>query len=140
MIGTSTNYAGMVFKFMAKHGQPCMRSPSLVPEELSSFRIRLIEEEVEELRLAVNSKDLVEISDAIADILYVVFGAAVTWGIPIDSIFEEVHRSNMSKEMIKVVGNEMKVGKGVTYSAPRLKPIIDQCIRMIEENYKETKS
>lgn len=133
-IGTSTNYAALVFNFMAKHKQPIMRSPSLVPEELADFRIRLIEEELQELRLAVSKNDLIEISDAIADILYVTFGLAVTYGIPIDSIFEEVHRSNMSKSVIRVVGNEQKVGKGPTYSPPRIKPLIEQCIRMIEGN------
>jgi predicted HAD superfamily Cof-like phosphohydrolase len=132
MIGTSTNYAALVFAFMAKHRQPVMRSPSLVPEELSSFRIRLIEEEVSEIKTAVESGDLVLIADGIADLLYVTFGLAVTYGIPIDSIFEEVHRSNMTKERIRVEGNEMKVGKGPTYSPPKIKPIIDQCIRMIE--------
>ena len=131
-IGTSTNYAALVFKFMAKHKQPIMRSPSLVPPELSDFRIRLIEEELKEIKTAIESQDLYLISDGIADLLYVTFGLAVTYGIPIDSIFEEVHRSNMSKSIIRVVGNEMKVGKGPTYSPPRIKPLVDQCIRMIE--------
>lgn len=124
----STNYALAVFNFMRKHKQPVLRYPGLVPKELSDFRIRLIEEELSELRIAVEKEDIYLISDAIADILYVVFGTAVTYGLPIDSIFEEVHRSNMSKEKIRIEGNEMKVGKGMNYKPPKIKLLIDQCI------------
>lgn len=129
---TSTNYRLAVLEFMRKHGQFTQDYPNLVPEDLADFRIRLIEEELQEFRTAILENNIYGISDALADILYVVFGAAVTYGLPIDSIFEEVHRSNMTKEKIRVEGNEHKVGKGASYSPPRLRILIDQCIRMRE--------
>jgi predicted HAD superfamily Cof-like phosphohydrolase len=141
----------MVFAFMAKHKQPVMRYPSIVPPELAQFRIRLIEEELNELRVACgfapldmssarvlerpsNQTNLVDIADALADIKYVVFGTDITFGLPCDSIFEEVHRSNMSKSLIRVEGNEQKVGKGPSYVAPQIKSILDAWIRIGEAN------
>jgi predicted HAD superfamily Cof-like phosphohydrolase len=68
-----------------------------VPAEVRDLRLRLICEELDELRAALEANDLVGTADAIADLLYVVYGAAVTFGIPIDEVFAEVHRANFAK-------------------------------------------
>jgi predicted HAD superfamily Cof-like phosphohydrolase len=68
-----------------------------VPAEVRDLRLRLICEELDELRAALEANDLVGTADAIADLLYVVYGAAVTFGIPIDEVFAEVHRANLAK-------------------------------------------
>jgi len=68
-----------------------------VPEDVKNLRIRLIEEEWAETKKAMEEKDIVEIADGLADLLYVVFGTAVAYGIPIDEVFRAVHWSNMSK-------------------------------------------
>ena len=127
------NYAVLVYQFMKKHKQPIARYPSLAPYELAQFRIRLIQEELDELKREVENNDLVLIADALADLLYVTFGTAITYGLPIDSIFDEVHRSNMTKQG-RMDGEHLKVGKGVLYSPPKIKLIIDQCIRVYESS------
>jgi predicted HAD superfamily Cof-like phosphohydrolase len=72
-------------------------TPDLNNEKLTSFRMSLIDEEVGELREALKNKDRVEVIDALADILYVVYGAGKSFGIDLDNAFDIVHRSNMSK-------------------------------------------
>lgn len=97
--------------------------PGLVDDKTAELRIRLIQEEFDELKEAIAVGHLVNIADGLADILYVVYGAAVTYGIDMDPIFAEVHRSNMSK----VGGHKREDGKWVkppTYSKANLAPII----------------
>jgi predicted HAD superfamily Cof-like phosphohydrolase len=98
-------------------------SPTVVDERTRELRIKLIQEEFEELREALTQGDLESISKEIADLLYVVYGTAVSYGIDMDPVFREVHRSNMSK----VGGYKREDGKWVkpaTYSPACIEPIL----------------
>lgn len=86
-----------VTEFMQKFAQECPTQPTIPSFEIQQLRIELIQEELFELRAAMAGCNLYETADAIADLLYVVYGTAVACGIDIDKVFEEVHRSNMSK-------------------------------------------
>lgn len=98
-----------------------------VPAEVKALRCALIEEEAEEFRDAVEAGDLVGVADAIADLLYVVYGAARTFGIPVREVFAEVHRSNMAKlndDGEPIVRSDGKVMKGPNFSPPDLLPLL----------------
>jgi len=98
-------------------------SPTVVDEQTRELRIRLIQEEFEELKEALVRGDLESISKELADLLYVVYGTAVSHGIDLDPVFREVHRSNMSK----VGGYKREDGKWVkpaTYSPACIEPIL----------------
>lgn len=130
------NYQRCVFEFMRKHKQFAARYPHDIPEEVRELRKRLHREEcITELEAAMDAGDLYEIADALADSLYVIFGTAITYGIPIDSVFDEVHRSNMSKDRLaNQIGIADKVSKGINFRPPKIRPLIDQCIRMGMDN------
>tara|TARA_X000001036_G_C20518497_1_gene741148 strand:- start:486 stop:968 length:483 start_codon:yes stop_codon:yes gene_type:complete len=88
-----------VQEFMETMGQDCPTTPTH-PEkipETSNLRLKLIEEEVQELREAIQTNNFVEVVDALADILYVTYGAGVAWGVDLQKAFELVHTSNMTK-------------------------------------------
>jgi predicted HAD superfamily Cof-like phosphohydrolase len=87
--------------FHDKFGLPVGITPEVL-EGTEALRLELIDEEVEELYDAVNNGDLPEVADALGDILYVVLGAAVSWGIDLGPIFAEIHKTNMAKEGGKV--------------------------------------
>jgi predicted HAD superfamily Cof-like phosphohydrolase len=88
----------MVRTFHRAAGGHVAEEPTLdVPAEVRDLRLRLISEELDELRAALECDDLVGVADAIADLLYVVYGAAMTFSIPIDEVFAEVHRANLAK-------------------------------------------
>lgn len=91
-----------------------------VPREQSDFRQRILDEEVEELRAAASKNDIVSIADALADIVYVACGTAVTYGIPFDRVFAEVHRSNMTKfgPDGPFLRDDGKIMKGPGYEPP----------------------
>ena len=113
--------------FMKTFGQEVKKNPSLSSNKINKLRIDLIEEELKELKEAMNNNDLLEVADALTDILYVTYGAGHAFGINLDECFKEVHRSNMSKlsEEGKPIYNEFgKVMKGPNYSPPDLKKII----------------
>jgi predicted HAD superfamily Cof-like phosphohydrolase len=98
-------------------------SPTLVDEGTRELRIKLIQEEFEELKEALAQGDLQSISKEMADLLYVVYGTAVSYGIDMDPVFREVHRSNMSK----VGGYKREDGKWVkpaSYSPACIEPIL----------------
>jgi len=120
----------MVHDFMKKHRQPVSPYPMLVNKELSDFRCDLILEEFRELELAVEKGDVYQIADALADILYVTYGAALTFGIPIDTCLDLVHQSNMSKDVKVDREGHIKVEKGYNYKPPKIRPFIDMCIRV----------
>ena len=91
---------------------------------VSELRYELIREELEEMREALDTKDLVGIADALADLLYVVYGAGHSFGLDLDACFNEVHRSNMSKldkNGKPIYREDGKVLKGEDYSPPDLK-------------------
>jgi 8-oxo-dGTP diphosphatase len=98
-----------------------------VPQDVKELRCALVEEEAAELREAIAGDDIVGIADAIADLLYVVHGAALTFGIPTNEVFAEVHRSNMTKlgaDGAPILRADGMVMKGPNYSPPRLEPIL----------------
>ena len=88
---------------------------------VQALRMDLLDEEVGELRDAVRKRDITGIADAIADIAYVVIGTAVTYGVPFDAVFAEVHRSNMTKVNTP---DEAKLVKGPDYEPPRIAEIL----------------
>lgn len=111
----------MVCEFHAAEGGrvPASAAGSVEPEH-AELRQRILDEEVEELRAAVSKNDIVSIADALADIVYVACGTAVTYGIPFDRVFAEVHRSNMTKfgpdgPYLRADG---KIMKGPDYEPP----------------------
>ena len=116
-----------VGNFMKTFGQEVKTKPSLSTEKINKLRIDLIKEELEELTEAMNNKDLLEIADALTDILYVTYGAGHAFGIDLDKCFEEVQNSNMSKldENGKPIYNDVgKVMKGPNYFKPDLSKFV----------------
>ena len=116
-----------VKKFMITYGQEVKESASFPDENIIKLRLKLIKEELEELEQALNDKNLLEVADALTDILYVTYGAGHSFGINLDACFDEVQRSNMSKlgEDGKPIYNEYgKVMKGPNFSKPNLKKFI----------------
>ena len=110
--------------FMETFGQMVKTKPQFPDEKTMQLRFDLIKEELNELELAMKTKDLKEVADALTDILYVTYGAGYAYGIDLDKCFKEVHRSNMSKlsEDGKPIYNEFgKVMKGPNYFKPNLK-------------------
>ena len=112
-----------VGNFMKTFGQEVKTKPSLSTEKINKLRIDLIKEELEELTGAMNNRDLLEVADALTDILYVTYGAGHAFGIDLDKCFDEVQNSNMSKldENGKPIYNDSgKVMKGPNYFKPDL--------------------
>ena len=83
--------------FMKTFGQEVKDKPSFSTDKINKLRLDLIKEELNELTEAMNNKDLLEVADALTDILYVTYGAGHAFGINLDKCFEEVQNSNMSK-------------------------------------------
>ena len=113
--------------FMKTFGQEVKTKPSLSTEKINKLRIDLIKEELEELSEAMNNKDLLEVADALTDILYVTYGAGHAFGIDLDKCFEEVQNSNMSKLDVdgKPIFNDVgKVMKGPNYFKPNLSKFV----------------
>ena len=111
--------------------------PALVDDQTRALRIRLIHEEFEELKEAMAKNDLVGIAKEMADLLYVVYGTAVSYGIEMDAVFREVHRSNMSK----VGGYKREDGKWVkpaTYSPAAIEPILAEQVGVQDEHLGES--
>ena len=114
--------------FMEIFGQEVKTKPSFSTEKINSLRYDLIKEELEELKEAMENKDLLEVADALTDILYVTYGAGHAFGIDLDKCFAEVQNSNMSKlgEDGKPIYNESgKVMKGSKYFKPDLTKFIN---------------
>ena len=113
--------------FMKTFGQEVKVKSSFSTDKINKLRIDLIEEELEELKEAINKKDLKETIDALTDILYVTYGAGHAFGVNLDQCFEEVQNSNMSKldENGKPIYNEHgKVMKGPNYFKPDLSKFV----------------
>ena len=112
-----------VKNFMMAFGQEVKSEPSFSNKKINELRYNLIKEELDELKIAMDNKDLLEVADALTDILYVTYGAGVAFGLDLDACFNEVHNSNMSKMDIngKPIYNENgKVMKGPNYFKPNL--------------------
>ena len=113
--------------FMKTFGQEVKTEPSFSTDKINKLRIDLIKEELDELTEAMNNKDLLEVADALTDILYVTYGAGHAFGIDLDKCFEEVQNSNMSKlgNDGKPIYNEKgKVMKGPNYFKPNLSKFV----------------
>jgi predicted HAD superfamily Cof-like phosphohydrolase len=109
--------------FMETFGQEIKNKPSFSSEKINNLRYELIKEELDEFKEALKDKDILEVADALTDILYVTYGAGHAFGIDLDKCFEEVQQSNMSKldKKGKPIYNESgKVMKGPSYFKPDL--------------------
>ena len=116
-----------VKNFMEIYGQEVKTKSSFHTEKIVQLRYDLIKEELDELSVAIKDQDIVEVADALTDLLYVVYGAGHSFGIDLDKCFGEVQRSNLSKLDIdgKPIYNENgKVMKGPNYSKPNLKQFL----------------
>tara|TARA_B100000941_G_scaffold192851_1_gene139611 strand:+ start:147 stop:521 length:375 start_codon:yes stop_codon:yes gene_type:complete len=113
--------------FMKTFGQEVKDKASFSSDNINKLRYDLIKEELGELKEAIDSKDLLEVADALTDILYVTYGAGHAFGINLDKCFDEVQNSNMSKldSNGKPIYNEFgKVMKGPNYYKPNLSKLI----------------
>ena len=114
--------------FMKTFGQEVKDKPSFSTEKINKLRIDLIKEELNELTEAIKNNDLLEVADALTDILYVTYGAGHAFGIDLDKCFDEVQNSNMSKLDMngKPIYNESgKVMKGPNYFKPDLSKFVN---------------
>lgn len=131
------NAQAMVEAFHRMFEIVVQEAPALVDDQTRALRIRLIHEEFEELKEAMAKNDLVGIAKEMADLLYVVYGTAVSYGIEMDAVFREVHRSNMSK----VGGYKREDGKWVkpaTYSPAAIEPILAEQVGVQDEHLGES--
>ena len=114
--------------FMNTYGQDVKEQASFPEDKIVQLRVDLIEEELNELKEAIENNDIVEVADALTDILYVTYGAGHSFGVDLDECFDEVQRSNMSKlgeDGNPIYNDSGKVMKGPNYFAPNLKKIIE---------------
>ena len=124
--GEGTNFE-LVGDFMEAFGQDVQLEPTWPDFNTRELRLELIQEELDELSDAVADRDMVQIADALTDLLYVVYGAGHTFGIDLDECFQEVHSSNMSKlgeDGRPIHREDGKVMKGPGYFEPDLESIL----------------
>jgi predicted HAD superfamily Cof-like phosphohydrolase len=125
-----SDIAMAVAQFHASFGLPRRNSPTMdVPADLVELRVGLLAEEVDEFAAASAARDLVEVADALADLVYVAYGSAVTYGIDLDAVLAEVHRSNMSKldaDGRPVLRPDGKVLKSDRYTPPDVAGVLRQ--------------
>jgi len=121
-----TNFES-VKKFMETFGQEIKEKAGFPDDKITSLRYDLIKEELEELKEAMNNKDIKEVADALTDILYVTYGAGHAFGVNLDKCFKEVQDSNMSKLGLDgkpIYNDKGKVMKGPNYFKPDLNKFI----------------
>ena len=121
-----TNFES-VKKFMETFGQEIKEKAAFPNNKIISLRYDLIKEELEELKEAIENRDIKEVADALTDILYVTYGAGHAFGINLDKCFEEVQNSNMSKlgpDGKPIYNDNGKVMKGPNYFKPNLSKLI----------------
>ena len=114
--------------FMKTFGQEVKNKPSFSTDKINKLRIDLIKEELDELTAAIRNKDLLEVADALTDILYVTYGAGHAFGINLDKCFNEVQNSNMSKldnNGKPIYNDDGKVMKGPNYFKPDLSKFVN---------------
>ena len=122
-----TNFES-VKKFMETFGQEIREKAGFPNEKITSLRYELIKEELDELKEAMDNKDIKEVADALTDILYVTYGAGHAFGVDLDKCFEEVQNSNMSKlgsDGKPIYNDKGKVMKGPNYFKPDLSKFIN---------------
>ena len=118
-----------VKKFMLTFGQEVKEKAEFPENKITSLRYELIQEELLELKEAIDKKDIKEVADALTDILYVTYGAGHAFGINLDKCFEEVQNSNMSKlgkDGKPIYNEKWKVMKGPDYFEPNLNKFVSQ--------------
>ena len=121
-----TDEQRMVRDFHERFGALVSDRPTWCGDDVHRLRVALIEEELAEFRNAGEAQSLVEIADALADLLYVVYGAGVTYGIDLDPVFREIHRANMSKGDPEVVRRpDGKILKGANYVPPDVRAVVE---------------
>lgn len=123
------NMQEMVREFHETFGAPVAETPRLIPADRAELRIALIREELDELIVAEAQGNLVEIADALGDLLYVVLGAGVEHGISLLPVVKEIHASNMSKADENgnpILREDGKILKGVNFFDPRLDIILEE--------------
>tara|TARA_B110000503_G_scaffold139019_1_gene226414 strand:- start:5004 stop:5405 length:402 start_codon:yes stop_codon:yes gene_type:complete len=123
---SGTNFE-LVGDFMEVFGQIVELDPRMPDSDTMDLRVSLIEEELGELKEAIANDDIVEVADALTDLLYVIYGAGHSFGIDLDECFAEVHGSNMSKlgaDGQPIYREDGKVLKGANYYAPNLKSVL----------------
>tara|TARA_X000000950_G_C13777722_1_gene603762 strand:- start:252 stop:623 length:372 start_codon:yes stop_codon:yes gene_type:complete len=116
-----------VKKFMKTFGQEIKEKAGFPNDKITSLRYDLIKEELNELKDAIDKKDIQEVADALTDILYVTYGAGHAFGINLDKCFEEVQNSNMSKLGLDgkpIYNDKGKVMKGPNYFKPDLNKFV----------------
>ena len=121
-----TNF-NKVGTFMKTFGQEVKTKPSFSSDKINKLRIDLIKEELEELQEAMKNNDLLEVADALTDILYVTYGAGHAFGIDLDKCFDEVQNSNMSKlggNGEPIYNESGKIMKGPNYFKPDLSKFV----------------
>ena len=114
--------------FMNTYGQEIRDKASFPDNKIVQLRIDLIQEELNELKDAIPNNDIIEVADALTDILYVTYGAGHSFGINLDKCFDEVQDSNMSKldeNKQPIYSENGKVMKGPNYYPPNLKKVIE---------------
>ena len=124
--GGGTNFE-LVGDFMEAFGQEVQFEPTWPDFNTRELRLELIQEELDELSEAIADRYMIQIADALTDLLYVVYGAGHTFGLDLDECFQEVHRSNMSKlgENGRPIHREDgKVMKGPGYFEPDLEGVL----------------
>lgn len=118
----------MVLQFHEAFGLPIGNEPTLaVPRELVALRSNLLNEELREFSAALNHWDVVAVADALGDLVYILYGTAITFGIDLDAVIREVHRANMSKLDANgepVLRDDGKVLKGPQYRPPNLVAVL----------------
>ena len=114
--------------FMKTFGQTIITEPQFPEEKIMKLRFDLIKEELGELEHAMKTRNLIEVADALTDILYVTYGAGCAYGIDLDKCFKEVQRANMSKlgkDGKPIFNDKGKVMKGPNYTEPNLKQFVE---------------
>jgi predicted HAD superfamily Cof-like phosphohydrolase len=136
--------AAAVAAFHATFGLPHSDEPTVdIPDGLAALRVRLLAEEVDEFATATEQRDLVAIADALADIVYVAYGSAITYGIDLDAVLAEVHRSNMTKldsDGRVLLREDGKVAKSPNYTPPNIADVLREQVRNRAQQSTETTS
>jgi NTP pyrophosphatase (non-canonical NTP hydrolase) len=121
-----SDYEASVREFMTKNLQHIGTNPfGPVPNEVVILRMRLMAEELGEVIAAMHEKNTIQIADGLADLLYVVVGTAIAYGIPINEVFDEVHASNMTKPRLDKHNKGGKVQKG-GFRPPQIERILSK--------------
>lgn len=119
--------AAMVREFHESFGLSMRFRPGFQPDNERAMRVEILAEEFREYINAEDVDDLVEVADALADMAYVIYGTALTYGIDLDAVIDEVHASNMSKlgdDGNPIYRPDGKVLKGPNFRPPNIEEVL----------------